>query len=355
MHPDVAQILEAANQAPSGENCQPWRFVVRGLTIELYLIPERDTSHYGWGQRASYIANGAALENLCIAASASGYRAQVQYFPEVQNPWHVATVGLTKDMGIAADPLYAFIRTRISNRKKYKRLPLDPKDREALMKAAENGERVILRLAESKKDIANLARVGSANEEIMLSNRSLHGFFFSHVTWTKEEDDRKKIGFYIKTLELPPTTVALFKIIRHWPVMNVLRRIGFHKIAGMQNAQTYGASSAIGALLAESTEPLDCLRVGRTLERVWLTTTSIGLSFQPLTGVLFFNLKLVASEGNVFSETQQKLIRASYTSAERIFQAEDRPILFMFRIGKGAPPSAHASRFPLKDVVTVLS
>ena len=33
---DIRTILEAAIQAPSGENAQPWSFRVSGTTIELY-------------------------------------------------------------------------------------------------------------------------------------------------------------------------------------------------------------------------------------------------------------------------------------------------------------------------------
>ena len=78
----LREILEAAIRAPSGENCQPWRFVLKGESVELWNRPERDQSLYNWGQRASYMAHGAALENLVLAAGARGFGADVAYFPE---------------------------------------------------------------------------------------------------------------------------------------------------------------------------------------------------------------------------------------------------------------------------------
>lgn len=353
MHPDVEKILNAANQAPSGENCQPWKFVVRGFTIEIHLVPERDQSYYGWGQRASYLANGAAIENLVIKASALGYRAVVTYFPVPSNQLHVATVELGKDPAVEADPLAAFIEQRISNRKKYIKQNLVPQARKALEQAVNESGYGRLYIAETRNSIKSLARVGATNEEVMLTNKAIHGFFFSHLTWTKAEDDRKKVGFYIKTLELPPPTVALFKLIQHWPIMRTLSYVGFHRIAGMQNAQTYAASSAIGALSMSGGTPLDYVKIGRSVERLWLTATSLDLSLQPLTGVLFFMLKIRAGEGDVFSQSQRAQIERGYAQIKRELSISDDSVAFMFRVGTGSPPSAHASRFALKDVATV--
>lgn len=41
---DIKKILDAAVQAPSGENCQPWRFEIRDSEIRIFNISERDQS-----------------------------------------------------------------------------------------------------------------------------------------------------------------------------------------------------------------------------------------------------------------------------------------------------------------------
>lgn len=351
--PDLERILEAGNSAPSGENCQPWHFVVRGTAIEVHLLPARDQSPYSWGQRASYLANGAAIENIVITASAQQYRAEVRYFPNPSDEWHTATIVLTKDSTIEPDSLASFVSKRISNRKPYKKDPLTGEERKVLANAATHGEYGMFVLVETPEEISRLGRVGSTNEEVMLANRSLHDFFFSHVSWTKEEDDEKKAGFYIKTLELPPPAEKMFKLFSNWSVMRILARIGFNRLIAKQNAATNASASTIGALVIDRTEPLDFVKTGRVVERLWLTATSLGLSLQPLTGVLFFKLKLDGGEREEFSPNEQKLITDAYQEASRIFQADGKHIAFMFRVGRGDAPSAHAIRFPLADVVTV--
>lgn len=349
---DIERILEAGNDAPSGENCQPWHFVVRGNTIEIHLLPERDQSAYSWGQRASYLANGAAIENMVVAASAEQYRADVDYFPDPNDIWHVAKIALHKDLNIKTDPLTASIKRRITNRKPYAKNPLTNEERGILLTAvAQDGVHFVL--TEEREDIERLGRAGSTNEEVMLANRSLHQFFFSHVSWTKEEDEKKKIGFYIKTLELPPPAEKMFKLFSNWPAMRILVMLGFNRIVAKQNGATNASAAAIGAFVIDRIEPLDFVKLGRAVERFWLTVTSLGLSLQPLAGVLFFKLRIDGGEKEVFSSHEQKLISGSYQEASRIFQADNGHVAFMFRIGRGDTASAHAIRFPLADAVTV--
>ena len=354
LSPEIERILEAGNTAPSGENCQPWRFVVRGGTIEIHLLPERDKSTYGWGQRASYLANGAAIENMVVAASAELYRAQVTYFPNPADAWHVATILLARDPAGKPDALAPYVNRRISNRKPYRKDPLTAEEREALSAAVAEAGYGSLALIEERNDIDRLGRIGSANEEVMLANRALHQFFFSHVSWTKEEDDTKKVGFYIKTLELPPPARAMFKVFRHWPVMRILSALGFNRIVAKQNGATNASAAAIGAFMMTGMEPLDFVRIGRTIERLWLTATALGLSFQPLAGLPFFKFKIDGGEGDAFSAHERELVLNACQRASQICKADGKHIAFMFRIGRSDAPSAHAVRFPLAEVVSVV-
>lgn len=351
MNPDLEFILSAGNQAPSGENCQPWKFVVSGNKIDLHLLPERDQSAYNWGQRGSYMSCGAVIENIVIAASSRGYATDIVCLPTSSNAEHVASINLRKDPSIKADSLAEFISRRVTNRKSYKIEPLTSNERETLSHVESIEAQVVL--VEDRSAIEDLARVGSTNEEVMIGNKALHQFFFSHINWTKEEDEQKKIGFYIKTLELPPPAVFSFKIIKSWSVMKVFRSLGFPKVVAKQNAATYAASAAIGAILLAGDTPLDYIKGGRALERIWLTVTSLGLSLQPLTGILFFDLRISHGDTDLFSADEQKKIISAYETAQGVLSTGSRRVGFMFRVGRGEAPSAQAVRFPIKDVVTV--
>jgi nitroreductase len=352
LHADIESILAAGNQAPSGENCQPWHFVVKGETIDVHLLPERDQSYYGWGQRASYMANGAALENMRIAAPLVGYRADMAYLPSQSDPYHVATISLVRDPSATPLDIAQHIFHRVTNRKPYFTTTPGNSEKQQLSESV-SGMGVRLALVAERSDVVRLAQVGAANEEIMLSNRALHQFFFSHVNWTKKEDDEKKIGFYIKTLELPGPGAAAFYVIQNWQIMDLLRRLNFHAFVAAQNASIYAASSAIGAIIQDGDSPADYIKTGQALQRLWLTATKLGYSMQPLTGVLFFKLRLDNGEGDGFSEEQKQRIEVEYAAAQKLFECPGKRIGFMFRMGPGASPSARASRFDLKDAVSL--
>lgn len=352
MDEDLERILNAGNSAPSGENCQPWKFAVAPGRIEVHLRPERDQSAYNWGQRASYLACGAVIENICIEASSLGYNNVVNYLPSVDQN-HVATILLERRANINLDSLAQYIHKRATNRKRYKKQPLSSVQKEQILKAGSAEQYGKIVLIDDPHQLAALARDGATNEIVMLKNDSLHNFFFSHVNWTKKEDDQKKIGFYIKTLELPPPAQVLFKAMSNKSAMRWFRKLGFPSIVGSQNAATYASSAAIGAVIADGSAAIDFIRTGRVVERIWLTTTALGLSLQPLTGVLFFSLKLENHETNSFSTEEIGLIKKAYADIQNIFDAKGKRVPFMFRVGVGPPPSAQASRFSLSDTITV--
>ncbi|MGD8241945.1 MAG: ThiF family adenylyltransferase, partial [Desulfobacterales bacterium] len=84
--PIADYILQAAIRAPSGDNCQPWRFRVDQNRISLHLRPEVDRSLFNVDQYASLIACGAAVENMRLAASRYGFEARVNLFSLSSEP-----------------------------------------------------------------------------------------------------------------------------------------------------------------------------------------------------------------------------------------------------------------------------
>src|SRR3989344_3031731 len=190
MQNEIKKILEVAVNAPSGENAQPWRFTVKDNQIFIFNISKRDQSLYNFSQKGSLVAHGTLIENIVIATSQNGYKADISLFPDLQEPNLTAVIKLV-ETNPTEERFYPFIKERATNRKPY-----------------ENKKRA-------------LGEAASVNERVMFDNQFLHNFFFNHINWTEEEEKEKRIGFYIKTLELPPPARVLFKIIRYLPVIKI--------------------------------------------------------------------------------------------------------------------------------------
>lgn len=346
---ELHSIIRAASLAPSGENAQPWQFKILDNKIYQYLVPERDRSAYNYGQYASYVANGAALENIEIASRALGFLPKTQILPDPKDPNLVAIITLEKSQP-QDEPLYEYIEKRVTNRKPYKKEPLTAEQKQILLGQKVEGAEFLL--TDDPKHIEALAKVGATNEYIMLQNKAIHNFFFSHLNWTEAEEQEKRYGFYIKTLELPPPAQVMFKLFRHWPVMRVFNALGFPKMVLKQNAQIYAAAGAMGAITIPGITPRDFINAGRLTQRVWLEATKAGLSVQPMTGILFFMLRLREGDLDSFTAAQQRLVKEKYVTMEKVFNVPlQKTTVMMFRIGDGGEPSARSSRYSLETVL----
>jgi nitroreductase len=346
----IRRLIESAILAPSGENSQPWQFNVRGNRIDVFNVPERDLSLYNWEQRASYMANGAAIENIVMAAGEAGLRAEVQFFPDRSQPEFVGSVELYPGE-VRHDPLFASLGDRCTNRKRYKKEPLSDELAADLLHSTQTINGTAAYLTTDPGNIRRLGKVGSINEYLMFGNEDLHTFFFRHVSWTKEEDQRKKKGFFIDTLELSPPERMVFRLMKSWPLTSFLGNFGLVNMIRMQNTGLYSSAGGFGILTIRDDQPESFAELGRAMQRLWLTATRHGLSLQPMGGVLFFMCRLRAGSAESFTRKQAEAVRDGYQTIEKIFGVKSGEIVgFMYRTGFSEKPTARAIRFSVDEV-----
>ena len=342
----IRKVIEAGICAPSGENSQPWRFRPEGMSIRLFDAPESDRSLYNFEGRGTLVAHGAAIENMVITGNAEGYVTEVQLFPDNNNPHCIALLRLTKQSKqMKGVELARYVPLRTTNRKPYRGDALKPDAVQAIEEAARaHASGATLTRVLDRPNMARLSHVGATNERIMLGNKELHEFFFTHLTWTSEEDGRKRRGFFIKTLELPAPVQVLFRLFAHWPVMAVLKRIGFPVLVGKGNAATYAASAELGIITIPSEEREDFIQAGRLFERIWLSAAAHNVSFQPLTGTIFMGFFTKHVNRGHFSKGERALIMEQLQALADTVGSKGVPAL-MYRLGYAEPPTARARRF----------
>lgn len=337
----LKKIIDSGILAPSGDNCQPWQFVIDKSDLELWNKPERDESLYNWGQRASIVSHGALLENMKIAAARLGYTLNYELFPD-NDTRLIAKINFTES-NEGPNPLEAAITQRTTNRKPYKNEQLTAEVREKILKKDGQFNSLDFRLIEDREKIKAIAKIVGLNEKILLENKNMHDFFFDHITWSEEEDREKKVGFYIKTLELPPPAELAFRIFKHWKIMKILKSAGAANFVAKENAKIYQTGSAIGAILIDSDDPEKYLEAGMMLQRIWLQATHEGLSLQPLTGIVFLAGRLRQAP-HALSDIHANLVTTAYKEMQKLIGAENKIISLLFRIGNGGAPTARAGR-----------
>jgi hypothetical protein len=339
----IEKIIDAGIHAPSGDNCQPWKFGLKNNSIYLFNIPQRDDSLYSHNQLASMLALGAVLENMLIAASHLGATANIKLFPEKENPNLVYILELENSKA-QPQSLYPAIFLRATNRKFYKTSPLSDIENQTILDCSSvvKGAKIFLEKDEKKRKL--LATCASSNEKLLFENRHLHSFFFQHINWNIREEMKKRIGFYIKTLELPLPVRLGFHLFRHWGFVKIFNKIGFSSMVAKTNAGIYSSSAALGLVTMPTNSKKAYLLAGRVVERIWLTATQNNLAFQPLTGIFFLHQKILNNNLQNINKEQSELVEKKVQEVKNNFFLSNETPIIMFRIGQAEPPSARTSR-----------
>src|SRR3989344_6580057 len=333
---DLERILDTAVYAPSGDNSQPWTFVVKGNIIQSFSTPEKDNPIFNYRNRGTLIAHGALIENMIIAGQELGYRSEINIFPDQSNFKHTADVILHQDPTVVKDPLFAFIKKRVTNRKFYKNTPLSNSQKNQL-----SDNKVLW--AENESDKFKLGRAVASNEIVMLEHKELHDFFYNDIRWTRKSERFMKMGLYLRTMELALPQLIIFKLLQYWPIAKILNRIGIPKFIASQNSKLYGSASAIGIIpVADRDE--EFILGGRDMQRLWLRATSMGLAVHPVTGIVYLFQRIMHNDTGSLSSGHLAVIQKAYDDISSIFLINGKVIAMLFRIGFAAEPSDQSSR-----------
>lgn len=339
----IEKILEEAVYAPSGENCQPWKFAVDGSNIHIFNVPEADMSLYNFKQKGSFVAHGAIIENIIIVALKYGYKTSVKLFPikEEDNLVATLTFNITNPREL---PLYSCIERRCTNRKDHTRQKLSDDQNKQLIEIAKETGLGELKIINDEESLNILGKALAVNEQIIFENKKLHDFFYEHILWN-EEDQGKAGGFYIKTLEFLPHQLKGVKLFKNWLILKILNKIGkVSRMIAKENSEKYANSGSLAVVVAKGSDREDFVNAGRMAERVWLKATELGLSVHPCTGTIYLMERIKGGDTNVFSQNHLKTIKDAYSDIERAFGVENKTIPMLFRIGYADEPTARSLR-----------
>ena len=90
------QVLQkavlVACRAPSVHNSQPWRWVLQGAQLRLFVDHYRTVPGADYSGRETIISCGAVLDHLRVAMVAAGWHARIERFPNPNDPDNLASI-----------------------------------------------------------------------------------------------------------------------------------------------------------------------------------------------------------------------------------------------------------------------
>src|SRR5574340_957213 len=285
----VAEILELAHWAPSGDNTQPWRFeVIDDHHLVVHGFDTRDHCVYDLDGRPSQVAHGALLETLAIAASGHGLRAESRRHPASPDSHPDYHVDLVPDGSVTPDPLLPYVRQRSVQRRPMRTTPLTAAQKQGLQDAV--GHAYTVRWFEGGRQRCRLATLMFDNAKIRLTLPEAFAVHRDIIEWnTRFSDDKvpdRALGLDAVTLKLMHWVMASWRRVEFfntWLAGHLTPRIEMDLLPGL----FCGAHFAILANRPPQTAD-DYVDAGRAAQRFWLTATRLGLQLQPEMTPLIF-------------------------------------------------------------------
>ena len=350
----LADILDLARWAPSGDNTQPWRFEVLGSRLlRVHGFDTRDHCVYDLDGHPSHLAHGALLETLAIAATTYGLRATTQRlggFAEERPCWEVT---LEEAPRLTPDPLAAFIKTRSVQRRPLSTHPLSPEQKATLQAAV--GPTYQVQWKESFAERLAMARLLFANSKIRLTIPEAYQVHKAVIQWNARFSEDKIPDQALGADALTRKLMAF--VLRSWP------RVEFFNtwLAGTWGPRfqlDFIPALACGAhfLIVAPAQPQrvdDWVAAGRVVQRFWLAATSLDLKVQPAHTPLVF--AAYARAGQTFSNKSGTMGQA-LAIRQRLIQLWGQAAegsIFMGRVGRGAQPMSRSTRMPLEKLTHV--
>jgi len=262
MDDPMRELIRYATMAANGHNAQAWKFAIGESEITLLPDRSRRLAVVDPEDRELWISLGCALENLLIAARATGYVAEVAY-PGGQE---FVRVKLQADLP-QPEPLLKAIPLRQNTRSTYDGRLVGAEEL-ARLQAMPLEPGVSLRFASTPLDLALAADYVSAGGEQQYADRAFLDELITWMRFTRKEAMKAGDGLFSRCSGNP----------------EVPRWLGARFVANLKPQQQAQADadklrSSAGAVViaSQADEPVTWVRTGQVYERLALTLTSLGI------------------------------------------------------------------------------
>ncbi|MBI4509167.1 MAG: Rv1355c family protein [Deltaproteobacteria bacterium] len=344
---DARYLVEQAAWAPSGGNCQPWRFKFDGKHLHCTLDEERSFSFTNFQHLASYAAIGAAVENICLSSQAMGFDAEVDPFPSPSQPQHVATISFKSSSRTDASPLFHQIQARCTNRRLGEPRRFGRSDQEAL-RSVLSAKGAQLAFVSDRPKLDALGQVLGVADRVRFLSPVMHKELMHELRWTPKEVLATRDGLDLATLEFKAADKAVLRILSSPSAMTYLRKFGGGRALERPSREMLEGASAACLLAVPGFRPRDYFHGGRDMQRVWLFASARGLAVQPF-GLPYLLARLRHGEG--YADDERALLQEVDEKLGHLFPVpEDHAQVILLRITHADPPSARSLRRRVDDV-----
>ncbi|MEO8588339.1 MAG: Rv1355c family protein [Flavobacteriales bacterium] len=354
---DAERIAQAGSLAPSGGNCQPWKFLYHDQRLALFLDAERAHSSLDPGLRYAFFELGCCVENMLLEAARSGIELRQASFPLPDVPHLVTVLEPLSDTAPAGPDLQdrslaERIALRCTNRKHSEVLDMRDSEVDALIDVVRTKHPLIsLSMVRDEAAIDRIAMLCGRAERIRFLNPTCHhDMFVREMRWNSAETRHSKDGIDIETLELNLTDRTGLRIAADPRAMMLLRGWSAGHAMEKLAAKSIRASSALAIFSVPDLSLPGAFAGGRAVERFWLKASALGISAHPVGAPIFMGIHRNWDKDGILSAKEHEEAGAILKDLIKIIGVNGAYPLFMMRLGRAGEPTARSLRRPLTEM-----
>lgn len=263
-HPGLRDILRFATLAPNGHNTQPWRFRVASDRIEMAPdfmwrtpVVDPDDHHI-------FVSLGCAAENLCLAAAAGGYVADMVWTGRTDG-----SIAFPIRSGTPRDStLFQAIAHRQSTRGPYEAKPMQVSELSLLASAARTTG-VDLVLITQREGIDQVRDLVVAGNTAQMNDRAFRRELLHWLRFNARDAIRAGDGMFSagSGAAAVPTWAGPFLFEQFITAQSENKRY----------ASYLDSSSGVAIFVGAHADPRHWVQVGRACQRFALQATALGL------------------------------------------------------------------------------
>jgi hypothetical protein len=333
--------VEAGVLAPSADNrhCFEVSVVSQGLQLlgnAAFLDASFHRRHLG------LLSIGAVVENMTTRAAALGYDATATFFPDASRPAVLVDLRLSKTEASSTGRDEVIVGRHTNRRLVFSGPRLSDAELQEFNEALRGVEGVTLAFFDKGSRRRALLRIIQIAEAERFNNRALHEDLFASLRFDAGWHSTVDEGLPPAALAIEPGARMAFAQLRHWPLMNSLRRVGVHRMLGFR-AATLPCRLAphLGLITTSLARERGAVAAGMVLERVWLEAERRGLALQPFAAS---SLLALPDYGHVPAALGERL------RSEWMALTSDTPMM-VFRLGRAPRPAIRTARRPIDTYI----
>jgi len=355
---DEQEILRSALHAPSGANCQPWKWLIKEGAYFLFHDRYYSESLNDFNQNGSHLTMGCVTENFVLSAQNLGYGVNVSVLPcgsdkPLKVVFQITRWSDTNSEPVLKNALSDHIFDRFTNRNKSKGTVIPENDLSFIKSSAEEIQGTNLRLATSQAQLNELADLISIGDYLRITHPQGHRELFQkEIRWTEEQNLKTRDGIDIDLMDLSESDKVGLLLAKDEKVISHLAEWDLGQGLGKISSDLIKNSSAVGFITVNGIDPESYFQAGRATERAWIAAGKLDLAFQPMTVLPYFFQRLLKGNGDAFSENQKDLLRHAWLRFNSIFPCKENDgLAFLFRLSEAQTPTKPSLRRHYNDIV----